>query len=218
MVNAHPSLIATTLQKLAETTRLDGHLVVCVPINKLAPWVWLVAMRVSGPTPVLGAITHRIVIAPFVDNIFNLHRHLYVLQNWRWVCENRDVWIFKKHQSDSYLDYLLDLDGRVDVDNLLNFHRHWHLHVFSTFEMHLQEQRCGQSWFRKSIMIPTSTIFSTSMVVLMYTIFSTSTDTGTCMYFQYLRCIARTRTCKFSKSTSLIPTSIIFSTSMVVLM
>jgi len=37
MVDAYPSLIVTMLQKLAKTTRLDGHFVVLVSINKLAP-------------------------------------------------------------------------------------------------------------------------------------------------------------------------------------
>ena len=35
--------------------------------------------------------------------------------------------MISKVNNDSYLDYLLDLDGRVDVHNLLNLHRHWHL-------------------------------------------------------------------------------------------
>ena len=58
---------------------------------------------------------------------------------------------FEKHQSDSYLDCLLDLDGRVDVDILLNLHRHWHLHVFSIIEIYLQEQ--GRGNFHKAIII-----------------------------------------------------------------
>jgi len=37
MVDAYPSLITTMFQKLAKTTRLDGHFVVFVSINKLTP-------------------------------------------------------------------------------------------------------------------------------------------------------------------------------------
>jgi len=48
--------------------------------------------------------------------------------------------MISKVNNDSYLDYLLDLDGCVDVHNLLNLHRHWHLHVFSIFEMHCENK------------------------------------------------------------------------------
>jgi len=36
-------------------------------------------MGVSNPTPVLGLITNRILFVAFVDNLFDLHRHLYIL-------------------------------------------------------------------------------------------------------------------------------------------
>jgi len=78
MVDAYPSLITTKLQKLAQTTRLDGYFVVLVSINKFIPGVWLLAMGVSGPTPVLGAITNRIVLAQYVDDLLDLHVHLHV--------------------------------------------------------------------------------------------------------------------------------------------
>jgi len=48
-------------------------------------------MAVSGSTPVLGAITNRLILAPFVDDLLDLLRHL---------------------------DYLLNLDCSVDVDSI----------------------------------------------------------------------------------------------------
>jgi len=50
-------------------------------------------MSISGCTPVVGAITNRVVLAPFVADLLDLHR---------------------------YFDYLLDLDCRVDVDSTCN--------------------------------------------------------------------------------------------------